>query len=463
MTISVSTPDGGIAEFPDGTPQSTMESALQAKFPSSGGASAMPGGYTGGVATQLLSGATAGLSDRVLGLVTPGGYNEVTKQNQQWSAANPASSLAANAAGYGMGLGKLGIGEGVASKLAPTMGANIARVMGYGAEGAVAGGASDLVANPSDPSSAIPGALGGAALGATAGALTPGANKVLQGVFGNAASVDPAAAIAQTKAQSRAAYDALSNVSIPPAKVMQSIGSATTSLDPSEVTGLSGAFKGQVGDIQNALNDELQGGRNVHAGMVDSWQRQINQAATSPTDTLAAGRISSALDDVLQAHGAGDLQAAAKNAFAQSQMAENLGEWSRKTAAGAPLGQAPLTEAERFYQGQPQQYETLVDLFKQGQGGPGPMASTLGHIAAHAAGGAGAAIAGFPGWALGEAVGLGLVKPAAYKLMKGYDRNTLLKAYQAAYPSMTGVQPTGGAQAPQIGDLIKNAMIGSVY
>jgi hypothetical protein len=50
-----------------------------------------------------------------------------------------------------------------------------------------------------------------------------------------------------------------------------------------------------------------------------------------------------------------------------------------------------------------------------------------------------------------------------YKGMARIERAGKLKAYQEAYPAMTGVQPTGGVQAPQMGDAIKNLMLGTAY
>ena len=55
------------------------------------------------------------------------------------------------------------------------------------------------------------------------------------------------------------------------------------------------------------------------------------------------------------------------------------------------------------------------------------------------------------------------VKPMIAKLMKGYDKNQLLKAYQAAYPQLTGVPLTGAKTAPKVGDQIKNLMLGSAF
>jgi hypothetical protein len=172
--------------------------------------------------------------------------------------------------------------------------------------------------------------------------------------------------------------------------------------------------------------------------------------------------MNSALDGVLQAHGAGGLQDAAQNAYKQSVMAENLAKWQSRTKVGASPGMAPLNEAEKWYPNSPEQYSTLEGLYKQSQGSS-PATYALGHMAANAAGTVGGMVGGFPGAFIGEGLGYLFAKPAVARTMKGVDRNALLRAYQAAYPAMTGIQPTGGKQAPQVGNAIKNLMIGSVY
>jgi hypothetical protein len=49
------------------------------------------------------------------------------------------------------------------------------------------------------------------------------------------------------------------------------------------------------------------------------------------------------------------------------------------------------------------------------------------------------------------------------KLMTGYDMNQLLKAFQAAYPQLTGVPTAGAKEGPKVGDAIKNLMLGSAF
>ena len=97
------------------------------------------------------------------------------------------------------------------------------------------------------------------------------------------------------------------------------------SFDPSVETGMSLGLKMQINDIRNALQG--QSALCNHIGQVDSWQRQINQAASrggGATDPLVAGQIDSALDGLIKGYGAGDLQENAQAAFKQHAMAQAL-------------------------------------------------------------------------------------------------------------------------------------------
>jgi hypothetical protein len=134
-------------------------------------------------------------------------------------------------------------------------------------------------------------------------------------------------------------------------------------------------------------------------------------------------------------------------------------------SAGGSIGQAPFSEAQNFYKPGSPQYDTLVGLYQKAQDPQSKLTWAAGHLAAHALGAGGYALGGFGGSMAGEAAGLLAVKPMIGKFMKGYDKNQLLKAYQAAYPSLTGIQPTGGKAAPQIsdqvGEQIKNLLMGA--
>ena len=165
---------------------------------------------------------------------------------------------------------------------------------------------------------------------------------------------------------------------------------------------------------------------------------------------------------MIQQGGAGDLNEAAQTAAQKSIMAQNLAEWQRKAETGAPLGQAPLTEAENWYQGKPG-YNDLVDLYQQSQK---PARSKLG-IGTHGCGRSRHRLVmrmgGFQGHFGGEMLGYMGVKPAIKGMFKGVKQNATVKNIQQLYPQFTGMQPTGAKQAPQVGDMIKNLMLGSAY
>ena len=368
-----------------------------------------------------------------------------------------AVSAPIDVVGYAMGPGKL---------LGPA-GAALggAGIGGVAAEGALAGGLSGGFSSDFDPMRTAGNATVGAGLGALAGLVPKGINAGLTKALGKPGTVDPAAAIASTTKNTADAYAALHQKPVDdPMSIDKAIGGVMGSLDPSVETGMSPGLKNTINNIRTTV----QGLPDANFGQVDSWQRQINAAAqreAHPTDQIVAGKIDSALDGLIQQGGAGGLQKDAQTAFQKSTQAQNLAEWQRQAAAGAPLGQAPLTEAEKWYQGKPQ-YQPLVDLYQKSQSQQDP-SWALGHMAAHGAGTIGGMLLGFPGEFLGEAAGYLGIKPAIKGVFKGIKQNAVGKNIQQLYPQLTGVQPTGAVQAPQMsprtGDMIKNLMLGTAY
>ena len=95
------------------------------------------------------------------------------------------------------------------------------------------------------------------------------------------------------------------------------------------------------------------------------FAKNLRAGATSNGDRILAGKISDNLMGALPPDAAQTLQAA-NSAHQKYVMAQNLAEWQRKVAAGGSAGQAPLTEAENWYQGKPE-YDTLAGLANQGE------------------------------------------------------------------------------------------------
>ena len=292
------------------------------------------------------------------------------------------------------------------------------------------------------------------------GVLSKGANAGLQKAFGKPGTVDPAAAIASTAKDSADAYAALHQKPVDPIAVAKPISAAMPKPNSSEDTGMSPAFRNQVGDIQTALENHYYQGTQPSLGDVNSWKRQINEATVTSVDGKIAGQMNAGLDGVMDTVAPG-LNAAAQAAAQKNIMAENLAEWQRKAEAGAPLGQAPLTEAENWFQGKPG-YNDLVNLYQKSQNQFDP-SYALGHMAAGALGDIGLSMLGPIGHFGGEMLGYMGVKPAIKGMFKGAKQNATVKNVQQLYPQFTGMQPTGAKQAPQVGDMIKNLMLGSAY
>ena len=440
MTITVNTPDGGTAQFPDGTPTSTMTSALQAKF---GGPSADASSKMSGIGRTLENALTLGGADWAYSKL-PGMPSLATQQAQTEAARQSVPAIVrypAEIGAYAVGPGKL-LGPVAAAMTGGPIAAGVA-------EGAMAGGLSSGFGSNFDPTSTGMGAAGGAALGGVAGGIGKGVAKL----GATPGSVDPEAAIAATKTTRDALYGKLQNIPVGSNSLKNAYASAT--LTPGLEPSVTSTFNTLIGRQLAQINA---GG--ISANDVADFAKDLRAQATSNGDQILAGKISDNLLGALPPEAQQTLQAA-NEAHQQYAMAQNLAEWQRKAAAGAPLGQAPLTEAENWYQGKPQ-YQTLVDLYQKSQSQQDP-SWALGHMAAGLAGDIGGAMFGFPGHFIGEGLGYLGIKPAIKGAFKGAKQNALGKAIQQAYPQMTGQQLTGAQPGPQVGDAIKNLMLGSAY
>ena len=315
----------------------------------------------GGV-TDPANWALAGLDHLGMGLGTKNPFmampeqfkQDVAQSHQNLGLLDYPLAAAAYAVGPGKILGPAGAAIGGSG------------IGGMAAEGALAGGASSAIQDPTNLSGIAGSALTGGALGAGAGVLTKGANAGLQKAFGKPGTVDPAAAIASTAKDSADAYAKLHAVPADPQAITGALKGALTGLDPSVVTGMSPGLKSTILDIGQTVQNLPE----ANMGQLNSWSRQIDAAAQReryPTDQVVAGKITSAFDDLMQKGGAGDLNAAAQSAAQKNIMAEKLGDWQAKATAGGSVGQAPFSEAQNWYDPGSDQYKTLVDLYQQAQ------------------------------------------------------------------------------------------------
>jgi hypothetical protein len=437
--------------------------------------SATLGGFT---ASNPATWALAGLDSAGMGLGTKNPFMAMPDQFKQDVAAAHEGlgwmdyplGAAAYAVGPGKILGPAGKAISEAGSALPGIAGRIAGTPMI-AEGALAGGASSAIADPTNLTGIATGAATGGALGAAAHGLTKGANAGLSKFFGKEGSIDPQTAIAATKAARDEAYAPLKNIAFNPDDVLNAHTSVT--LTPGMGADVTSGMENMLAKQRNAI----QNGGNTANDIAD-YMTNLKSVSGSPSasngDKLLAGQTASNLSDLLTNanpitdHAPGEAAQTleqAQTAHQQYMMAQNLAEWQRRESVGASVGQAPLTEAEKYYQGPDalQNYKTLTDLYQKSQDSTSKLSWALGHMGAHAIGAAGGMMAGWPGEFIGEGLGYLFAKPAINKALKGYDKTQLLKAYQQAYPQLTGQQLLGAQPGPEVGDAIKNIMLGSAY
>jgi hypothetical protein len=450
-------------------------------------AQAAPGDYSNApfsaLARTFESSADWGVGDLLRAAATGKKPSETAAQSSAAAASLPwYVRYPTEAAGYGLGLVNLLDPVTDAAELGAAglgAGATLSKIAGTAAEGATVGGVSHI-AGSDDPGlmDTTGAALGGAVLGGAAGAAAPLINKGLTGAFGKAASVDPAAADAATEAIKTAKYNDL-HASTAPTFASKDLSDAYVN----SIKGLTDVQKGDVSPgfqskMQDHLNQMQQSG-NISTGAVDEYARSIQNAAspTNNAEQILAARIRDGLtgdNGVLatatptSGHPVGqaatmldDAQAANK----QWEMSQNLGKWQRQMQeTGAPLGQQPFTEAEKYYTPGTPDYQTVAGLSGAGASDHG-VSWMIPHLLGTGLSFAGEHAFGIPGAIAGELAGY----IGGKKLIKSYNARQGIAKLQQAYPQLTGQQPTGGQTGPQIpatvggfnvGNAIKNLTMG---
>ena len=168
---------------------------------------------------------------------------------------------------------------------------------------------------------------------------------------------------------------------------------------------------------------------------------------------------------MIQQGGGSDLNAAAQAAAQKNIMAENLAEWQRKDGErSAPLGPSAADGGWRIFTGGQAAVRHVGGFSaKQSQSQQDP-SWALSHLAGHALGTAGYAMGGFPGSMAGEALGLLGVKPMIRKMFKLGEAELRGEGHSGGLPADDRSAAQAGAQpGPQVGDMIKNLMLGSAF
>jgi hypothetical protein len=191
-------------------------------------------------------------------------------------------------ADYGLGAAAYALGPG--KILAPLAASAKLGALGSAAlEGAMAGGASGAIANPTDPWGVATGAAAGGALGGAAGGL----GKVASTVAGRfAPAVDPAAAVASTKAARDAAYAPLKDIHFDPNDVMAAHSSTT--LTPGMAADVSPWMEQTIAKQQQFIQDGGASANDV-ADYAKNLRKMANAPGASNGDQILGNQIADSL------------------------------------------------------------------------------------------------------------------------------------------------------------------------
>jgi len=463
MTIAVNTPDGGVANFPDGTPTNTITSAMRAKFggPDSAAAPSASGSGWGSFLTspQFMNESYA---QEAKDLALSGGDYALLGQGKRLapSLADAIQQAHQNLgyADYGVGAAAYALGPGkILKPLAAGLGGGIAT------EGALAGGISGF--DPNAPvSSTLEGAGGGAALGYGAGKLGNIAGNVVGGLAAKAGKgIDPAAATTTLKGLRDQAYAPLQGIAYNPNDVLGAHTSAT--LTPgmmADVTpGMDSMLAKQRQAIQNGGNTA-----NDIADYVTNLREVSGKPTSSNGDKLLAGQTASNLEGLLQTgkpitgqtpSEAWNTLQNARQVHQQYMSAQALEEYANNlNTFGVSPGSDPMKQAQ-FYNPNTQgaNIKGWADLYKAGAQHQGGLSYLMGKAGGE---GAEALAAGMgAGGPITMAAGLAghVLKYPIQGLQNAYKRTALRNAIQQQYPGQVGLQQGVTPYGSNVGDAIK--------
>ena len=258
-----------------------------------------------------------------------------TDAANQRSDIGPYGALSADLVGYGVGVGKLGLG----ARLAEGLGGRLAaRAVGAGAENAGA----TLVGDELNTQGAInsdPGSLlKDLAISGTVGSLTG----AIPGGKGRLADVpNPTPAL---KTASDAAFAPLKNAEFHPGDIGPAYDGAVSSISSGQKIKLDGDFKAKMAEISQEMADKYKANKPITADDIASYSQALRDNANGPLEQNVAGDLDRALHGaVSNANPAGTSQTGAQvsqaikdaNAAAEQKNAsQNMDDWIKQAQSG---------------------------------------------------------------------------------------------------------------------------------
>ena len=212
----------------------------------------------------------------------------IQRQGDEWGSNHPYLALGADLAGYGVGMGKLGLG----ARLAEGLGGRLAaRIAGGAAENIGTGLVADELHSQGQASTGD--LLKSALISGTIGGVTGG----LPGSRG--AMADAVSPKATLDAAKQAAFKPLENTHYDASGVANDFDAVTSNLAAKQSSGIGDTLDNQIDKISQSIAAKQKAGQSVTADDLTNFQIQLNAAGRGDTDARIAKQYGDALDNTM--------------------------------------------------------------------------------------------------------------------------------------------------------------------
>ncbi len=392
----------------------------------------------------------------------------IHRQNEEFGQAHPYIAFGADLAGYGLGAGKLGIGERVAGRIGEGA---LARVAGSAAENALTSGISEEAntAGQANVGDLLKHAAIAGGVGAVGGAI-PGQKGAL------------ADAVSPTKdlgAATESAFRPLEATHYDPSVIAPQFDAIKNGLAAKQTAGISDSLDTQIDKISRSIAAKQKAGQSVTADDLTNFQIDLNKAAQGSRDIGIAKAYDDGLDQTMASTkplysplgtpAAISAQSdAARAAALKKNVSGDIDDWitdAQRSPSKVPDAvNDALTDKPQFYPG------GVGDMLRQVAASKPGLASKLTGKVGGALGAA--AIEGAAGYLTGNNPLTGIVSGAATGLLLGHGANQYRtanltnKLAQARHLNAYGTSAPSGAfnqGIPVLGPMgayVRNAGLG---
>ena len=380
---------------------------------------------------------------------------KIHKENDEWQANHPYAAVGADVAGYGLGLGKVGIGAKIGARLGEGL---LARMGGAALEGAGTGVIADEAHSAGQAS--VGDLLKTAAISGTVGGIT-GAIPGEKGALAGGESPKPI-----LDAVKDSAYKPLESTHYDPSAIANDFDALKSGLSAKQSSGMGEALDTQIDKISRSIADKQKAGQSVTADDVANFQNQLKGAAKSDVDIRIAQQFTDGLSDTLKTtkplytplSGPAEIAAQAKSANAAALKANtnNDIEGWMKQAQGGDTAETQSAIRKKL-DDSPNFFPTVGDQLAAASQKPG-LVSQIAMKAAHPVGDAlvsGGAEYMFGGHDIGSALAAGAAGAAggvvlSHSLSQARTNDLVARLAQARHINANGSAPPLSAFKPGV-------------